>query len=115
MTTRERMTDRAASKSLSARELPISVVLNPRGVLCLALLSAPRSHARRWSQDTLNNRSDRRSDRGVIADSRGDGEGTRHRAEGQPGSDARSDRTKEKAVGIRRPFPASNFGCGGRI
>jgi hypothetical protein len=28
---------------------------------------------------------------------------------------ARGDRTKEKAVGIRRPVPASNFGCGGGI
>src|SRR5262245_44837587 len=28
---------------------------------------------------------------------------------------ARSGGTMEKAVGIRRPFPASNFGCGGGI
>jgi hypothetical protein len=34
---------------------------------------------------------------------------------GQPGGDAQRDGTNEEVVGIRRPLPASIFGCGGGI
>jgi hypothetical protein len=39
--------------------------------------------------------------------------GTSDRVAGQSGGDAGSDRTNEEVVGIRRPLPASIFGCGG--
>jgi site-specific DNA recombinase len=37
------------------------------------------------------------------------------RVEGEPGGHAGSHRTNEEVAGIRRPLPASIFGCGGGI
>ena len=47
------------------------------------------------------------------ADSRPSSRGASDRVAGQPGGNAGSDRTNEEVVGIRRPLPASIFGCGG--
>ena len=41
--------------------------------------------------------------------------GASNRVEWQSGSDAGRDRTNEEVAGIRRPLPASIFGCGGGI